>query len=237
MPRQTHNASFYRRTRTRFFGFFRAWALRIICLTWRKQLIGLAELDQRLLADEKMILVFWHGKYFSLLPLLSHRDACVFTSLSLRGDAIRDILERFGLRSVQLTDHGQEQSLELMRETLRHCNVAAIAVDGPLGPQHHVHHGAIQLASELGHVLVPVAVAGRPRRVIRQRWDQFEMPLFFARVCLVIGDTLVVPAGLSQGDYHEWEMRVHDALESIGAQAEHCVTPDALNQPPTDSRD
>ena len=237
MPRQTHNSSFCWRTRTRFFGFFRAWALRFICLTWRKQLIGLAELDQRLLAGEKMILVFWHGKYFSLLPLLSHRDACVFTSLSTRGDAIRDILERFGLRSVQLKDHGHEQSLELMRETLRHCNAAAIAVDGPLGPQHHVHRGAIQLASELGHVLVPVAVAGRPRRVIRRRWDHFEIPRFFARVCLVIGDSITVPAGLSKDDYQEWEMRVHDALESLGAQAEHCVTPGALTQPPTDSRD
>lgn len=220
MPQQTHSPSFVRRARTRFFGFFRAWTLRIICLTWRKQLIGLAELDQRLLAGEKMILVFWHGKYFSLLPLLSHRNACVFTSQSLRGDAIRDILERFGLRGVQLQDHGHERSMQVMRETLRHCTTAAIAVDGPLGPQHHVHRGAIQLASELGHVLVPVAVAGLPRRVIRRRWDQFEMPRLFARVCLIIGDSINVPTGLSREDCHEWELRVHDALEALGVQAE-----------------
>ena len=118
--------------------------------------------------------------------------------------------------------------MQVMRETLRHCTAAAIAVDGPLGPQHHVHHGAIQLASELGHVLVPVAVAGLPRRVIRRRWDQFEIPGLFARVCLIIGDPLIVPTGLSRKDYREWELRVHDALESLGAQAEQRVSPGAL---------
>ncbi len=227
MRQQAHKAFVFHRARTRFFGFFRAQALRLLCLTWRKQLIGLAELDQRLLAGEKMILVFWHGKYFTLLPLLRNRNACVFTSLSPRGDAISDMLDRFGHHGVQLMDHGREQSLELMRETLRHCNAAAIAVDGPLGPQHHVHRGAIQLASELGYVLVPASVAGRPRRVIQWRWDHFEMPVLFARVCLIIGDALRVPAGLSLDDIHDWELRVHDVLEALDVKAEQCVTHDA----------
>jgi hypothetical protein len=59
----------------------------------------------------------------------------------------------------------------------------------------------------------------------------------FARVCLIIGDPLSIPAGLSKEDYREWTLRVHDALETLGLQAEHCVNPGATNPVPTDNQD
>ncbi|NND90303.1 MAG: DUF374 domain-containing protein [Granulosicoccus sp.] len=200
-------------------GFLRALVLRLLCLSWRKQCIGLVKLDRRLVAGEKLMLVFWHGKYFALLPLLRNRKACVFTSQSRRGDLIRDVLERFGFSAVQLKDHGREQSLDRMRQALHQHAAAAIAVDGPLGPQHHVHQGAIQLASECGHRLVPASVASHPNFVIGSRWDQYELPLPFSRVCLVIGEPMEIPVQLLPQDMARWQSRVHDELEALGLAA------------------
>jgi lysophospholipid acyltransferase (LPLAT)-like uncharacterized protein len=204
-------------------GILRFWVLTALCFSWRKRFIGLERLDRQMAAGEKMIVVFWHGKYFALLPLLRNRNACVFTSLSARGDMIRDLLERLGYHSVQLKDHGRQDSLNRMRVALQHAQVAAMAVDGPLGPQHRVHHGAVELASEYGHRVVPISVAAWPKRTLTSRWDHFEIPYPFSRVCLVVGEPLTVPPQLSGRDIHHWQNAVHDSLEQLGIQAEQCA--------------
>jgi lysophospholipid acyltransferase (LPLAT)-like uncharacterized protein len=213
------NRSSVDKLRITFFGFFRAMALRMICATWRKHVSGLDALDLRLANKESLILVFWHGKYFTLLPLLRNRQACVFTSLSSRGDVILDILNRFGFIGVQLPNNGHENSLDMMRWALSDGKAAAIAVDGPLGPFHVVHRGAIQLASELGHRLVPASVASSPKRIISSRWDKFEMPRLFARVYLVIGEPITIPPDLDRQAVQWWAQLLHEKLESVDLQA------------------
>jgi lysophospholipid acyltransferase (LPLAT)-like uncharacterized protein len=140
--------------------------LRLISATWRKHYSGIDELDRRYDNDQKTIVVLWHGKYFTLLPLLRYRDACVFTSLSARGDVIVDLQKRLGFRGVQIPVSGHELSMDIMRQSLTVGTMAAIVVDGPLGPYHVVHHGAIQLASELDYAILPVSAFSTHKRVL-----------------------------------------------------------------------
>ena len=165
-------------------------------------------------------MVFWHDKYVALLPLLCGHRACVFTSLSARGDAIADLLLRFGYRPVQLPDFGGDVSLARMREALADGHAAAIAVDGPLGPRHEVHRGAVQLASALGRPIVPISLAVEPKRVLAARWDRLELPRLFARVRLVVGEPITVPPMLGgPDDVRHRSEQVHDALERLDAEA------------------
>jgi hypothetical protein len=101
-----------------------------------------------------------------------------------------------------------------MRQALTAHQAGGMAVDGPRGPYHVVKRGAIQLASELGFALLPVSVASRRKRVLRHRWDRMEIPRPFTRVCLVIGEALTVPAGLTRDEVEPWARRLHDALEA-----------------------
>lgn len=208
-----------RNFRIRLSGFFRAWALRIVCATWFKDIVGLDKLDQRIADGERLIVVLWHGKYFTLLPILRNRNAYVFTSMSSRGDIIANLLMQFGFVAVQIPDHGRDHSLYIMRKTLADGGTAVIAVDGPLGPFHVVHRGAVQLASELSHSIIPISVASSRKRVLSQRWDKFEMPRIFSRVCLVIGDPVHVPADLDSEALEAWISRVHMALDAVDMQA------------------
>ena len=218
-PASSYIHSQLRSFRIRVFGFFRAWALRIVCATWFKDIVGLEKLDQRIAEGERLIVVLWHGKYFTLLPILRNRNAHVFTSLSSRGDAIANLLTQFGFVAVQIPDHGRDRSLDIMRKALVGGGVAVIAVDGPLGPYHVVHRGAVQLASELGHSIIPISVAASRKRVLSERWDKFEMPRIFSRVCLVIGDPIHVPADLDKEALETWVSRVHFALDAVDTQA------------------
>lgn len=218
------SASGYKHSRWRslricVFGFIRAWALRIICATWFKDIVGLDKLDQRIADGERLIVVLWHGKYFTLLPILRKRNAYVFTSLSSRGDAIANLLKQFGFNAVQIPDHGRDRSLDIMRRTLAGGGSAVIAVDGPLGPFHVVHRGAVQLASELGHLIIPISAAASRKRLLSKRWDRFEMPRLFSRVCLVIGEPVHVPPDLGPRDMENWITQVKTALEVVDRQA------------------
>lgn len=205
-------------------GVWRAWLLRLACASWRKQCSGLDDLDRRLAAKEPLILVFWHAKYLCLLPLLRKRRAVVFTSKSSRGDIIRSVLERFGYRACQLPDHGGDQSLKLMSEVLADGSSGAIAVDGPLGPRHVVHRGAIQLASDLGHALIPASVAICPRHEVSTRWDSLALPYPFSRVCLVIGEPIRVPRGIEGQAIACWSAKVGAALDEVDDRATRCLS-------------
>ena len=219
LPASSYKHSQFRNFRIRVLGFFRAWALRIVCATWFKDIIGLDKLDQRIAEGERLIVVLWHGKYFTLLPILRNRNAYVFTSLTSRGDVIANLLRQFGFVAVQIPDHGRDRSLNIMRKALAGGGTAVIAVDGPLGPFHVVHRGAVQLASELGHSIIPISVAASRKRILSERWDKFEMPRIFSRISLVIGDPIHIPADLDQEAIETWISQVHIALDSVDLQA------------------
>lgn len=208
----------------RILGFVGAWFLRLLNATWHVDGEGLERLDR--LSDEggHALATFWHGKYIPLFTLLRGRRACVFTSQSFRGQVISEICRQFGYDCVQLPRHGGVRPLELMRRTLTSYRFGGIAVDGPLGPYHVVKPGAIELASSLGFVLLPVSTASRRRRIFLQRWDQMELPWFFTQVALVIGEPLYIPPDLNNQDLPFWESQLHQSLIDVDRRANELVS-------------
>ena len=209
--------------RSRFLGWLWAAALRLQALTWRKQLVGLERFAALRSAGNRVIVLFWHGKYIPLFALVRVPGACIFTSRSFRGDVISEVSRRFDLSAVEIPDHGGEASLELMRAAVAESQVAVIAVDGPLGPYHSVKRGAIELASELGSMLLPLAVASRRKRIATSRWDRREVPRLFTTVRVEVGEPISVPRGLDESSIDAWSERVRVALEALDARAERAV--------------
>ncbi|MFQ5755398.1 MAG: lysophospholipid acyltransferase family protein [Acidiferrobacterales bacterium] len=208
------------RLQARVLGLIWAWVLRLQAATWRIEVEGLDRLDRMISRDQRFLLTFWHGKYLPLFALLRDHNACVFASDSPRGDVLAEISRRFGYACMQIPDHARDRSLDLMRETLPHHRAGAIAVDGPLGPHHVVHRGAIQLASELGLVVLPASVAARRKRVRKQRWDRMEVPHLFTRVYLVVGNPIIIPSDVAPDDIAGWANQLRDALEAVDRRAE-----------------
>lgn len=206
--------------RARILGRIGAWFLRLAAASWRVEVEGLDRFNRMFARGDRFLLTFWHGKYIPLFPQFPDHRICVFSSESLRGDVIAEVCRQFGYECVQIPDHGRDRSLDLMRKVLADYIAGAIAVDGPLGPYHVVHRGAIQLASELGFVLLPTSVVSRGKRVRADRWDRMELPRLFTRVYLVIGEPINVPVGLTPKEVADWVRRLHDAIEAVDRRAE-----------------
>jgi lysophospholipid acyltransferase (LPLAT)-like uncharacterized protein len=202
----------------------RAWLfcaiLGLLHRSWRREAAGLDRLDGLIEEGERVLVTFWHGKYLPLFTMLQGRQGCTFSSRSLRGEVIREICRRFGYECLAIPEHAGDQALSLMLEALQGKQLAALAPDGPRGPRHAVKRGALQLASELGMVLLPVSFASRRPWIMTRRWDRMELPLPFTRVCLVVGAPIRLPAGLSLEDIEEWRLRLREGLEKATALAE-----------------
>ncbi len=205
--------------RVRILGLLGAWFLRLQRATWRVEIEGLERMDEMHGAGERVLVAFWHGRYFPLFTLLRGRKALVFTTDSFRGRVISEIGRRFGYTCILLPRHKGVRLLDFMRTTLASQYTAALAVDGPLGPYHVVKSGAIELASTLGFALVPTTAASRRKHVMARRWDRMEVPGLFSRVALVIGEPLKIPSDLSRKDIPIWQGRLREALEAAEKRA------------------
>lgn len=209
--------------RTRLIARLWTTAFRLQLATWRKEVHDLDRLDDRMARGQPVLVAFWHGKYTPLFALLRGRKAVAFTSLSFRGAVIGEICRRFGYRPVQLPDHGRDESLERMRRELRTATTCGIAVDGPLGPYHVVKRGPVQLASDLGFVVLPMTFAARRSRIAADRWDRMEVPSLFTRVVFLVGEPLQVPKDLDPDGVQQWCTRVRYALEALDIRAAELV--------------
>jgi len=177
-------------------------------------------LSQFLKDGDGIILVFWHGKFLPLFALLKDQDATVFTSNSFRGRIISQVCHKFGHNPSLLPPYGQGNAFRHFLKVLKTTKIGAFAVDGPLGPQHKVQPGTIKMASSLGYLIVPVSMACDPKHVMSKRWDKRELPHWRAKMSLIIGDPIKVPAGLRGQKLAEWCERVANAINKVDQQAE-----------------
>ena len=68
-----------------------------------------------------------------------------------------------------------------------------IVVDGPLGPPDRPKPGILWWARETGRGIVPLGAASRPALVFRRSWSGVYLPPPFARIRVVVAETLRVP--------------------------------------------
>lgn len=197
-----------------------SWTLRLQCLSWKAHIQGREHIDRLYNTKKRFLFCFWHGKYVPIFPLLEGYNACVISSQSVRGSIIAEICRNFGYQSAQIPDQPRRDSLKLIHEILSDVQAVATAMDGPLGPFHHVKFGMIRAASFLGFDLLPVSVSGRRKIVLSKRWDRMELPLPFTRVCLVFGNPIRVPPDLNHAQVQQLADRLARTITGLGDRAE-----------------
>jgi lysophospholipid acyltransferase (LPLAT)-like uncharacterized protein len=89
------------------------------------------------------------------------------------------------------TRGGSRAVLEILRDKKSDVTIA-ITPDGPRGPRHHFHEGAVYLASRTGLPVFPVAVSFQHFGRL-PTWDQFVVPRPFTRTIVRLGEAVRVP--------------------------------------------
>jgi lysophospholipid acyltransferase (LPLAT)-like uncharacterized protein len=169
----------------------------------------------------------WHGRIL-LVPWLSvrlggprgARPISVLASRSRDGEIVARFARSFGLRVVRgSSSTAGAAALRGLVAALASGQDVAVVPDGPRGPRHRLQPGVVALAMLSGAPVVPLAVACRPARRLAS-WDEFLVPLPFARCQVVIGE----PRQLSRGvDREQARAELERALADVTRLADRAV--------------
>ena len=144
-----------------------------------------------------LIFVFWHCHIFFLVYHFRNSGAYPLISLSSDGELIARTATRFGLNPVRGSSSrgGARAFLDLKKLLQENSGPLLITADGPRGPAREVKPGTIQLAARTGAAVIPVSWRASRAWTAQRSWDQFMIPLPFAKIHCAYGEPLFFPPG------------------------------------------
>lgn len=170
-----------------------------------------------------VIYCIWHNR-LALSMFIYHRwtrkkrpanGLVALISASKDGGLLADILRQFGVKAVRGSSsrRGNQALLEATTSAEQGYNIA-ITPDGPRGPKYKIQPGIIALAQLTGLPIVPVAAYISPK-ICTKSWDQFQIPLPFARCEIEFGKSISVPRDASEEDRERLRMELEQALSAM----------------------
>jgi len=203
------------------------WVLRILVSVIGSTLCWRIEDPSGLLThtpQRSCIFAFWHNRIF-LMPYLfrkhwhsRQRDrVVVLVSASKDGEKLAGVLSKFDLICVR--GSSSRRGKEALRELTSLVNDgydAGITPDGPRGPKYHCHDGVISLARITQAPIIPVSY-DVSRKITVNSWDNFMVPLPFARATLRIGSPMIVAADASDEQHEQKRLELENVLKSLSA--------------------
>lgn len=176
-----------------------AWAVRGLAATLRLQVVGIDPLRELWRGDRPLIYAVWHGRILMvpwanarLRRAAGARPVTVLASRSRDGELVSAFVRRFGLATVRgSSSRAGASGLRQLARAVSAGHDVAVVPDGPRGPRLTLQPGVVTLAVLTGALVVPLAFAARPARRLRS-WDEFLVPLPFARGVLAFGEPLAL---------------------------------------------
>jgi lysophospholipid acyltransferase (LPLAT)-like uncharacterized protein len=195
-------------------------------LTWRIRETGRSHYDRAIASGRAPVIAFLHGRAFMLLDTISgRRHRCWFSmcSTSLDGDAMARLEERLGFDVVRGSSGrgGLQAIVDIIRAVRDKPGAGAcLAVDGSRGPRGYAQGGIISLAQRTGGIVIPVTVSASSAWIFRKAWDRTLLAKPFARIEVVFGELLDVPAKLKAPEFERLRAELEARLVALQASAD-----------------
>jgi len=202
--------------------------VRALGATLRLRVVGAEPLVPFWAAGRPLIYAVWHGRILltpwanaRLRRTRGARPVAVLASRARDGEVVARYVGRFGLDVVRgSSSRGGSAGLRGLVAAIGAGQDVAVVPDGPRGPRGRLQPGVVALASLSGAPIVPMAVACRPARQF-DSWDEFQVPLPFARCAVVFGDPRAVPR---DADREQARADLERALDAVTAAADRAVS-------------
>lgn len=167
--------------------------LRHLSKSWKVETLGSEHFDEAY-AQRGMLATLWHGRMIVPITAQAGKGICVLVSPSADGQLVPPILAQFGYKWVLgSSNKNPARAVREMLERLQAGGRIVITPDGPRGPRHAVNPGPAWMARETGFPILPCGTA-TDRAWRMNTWDHFTIPKWRARVVVVYGEPLYVPA-------------------------------------------
>jgi lysophospholipid acyltransferase (LPLAT)-like uncharacterized protein len=194
--------------------------------SWRIRETGREHFDRAVASGRGTVVAFLHGRSFMLLNTIRGRKRGRWLSMcskSLDGDGMTKLEQWLGLRVIRGSSgqDGLQALVDMIRVMRDEPGMGAcLAVDGSRGPRGVVQGGIISLAQRTGGLIIPVTVSPRPAWIFRKAWDRTMIAKPFARIDVVYGEPIEVPAKLKAPETAALRLAVEERLIALQAQAD-----------------
>jgi lysophospholipid acyltransferase (LPLAT)-like uncharacterized protein len=204
--------------------------------TYRVEKVIGSEVVEQILADKEQVYApcYWHQHHVlcsSLLRQWIRRGfrACFLVSASVDGEVPARIARSWGADVIRGSAN-QTGALVLrdMQQMMKRGISIVTTADGPNGPKYEFKSGAVLMARIGAAPLVPLACAA-DRAWYLDRWDNFMIPLPFARVVYAIGEPITVPSDTPVNAMEEFRVRMEDATNSLMQQSNEALVRNGNN--------
>jgi lysophospholipid acyltransferase (LPLAT)-like uncharacterized protein len=190
-------------------------------LRWRVE--GLHHYDAIVASGRQPVMAFWHGRILPATFYFRRRGIVVITSENFDGEWIARIIERFGYGTARgSSSRGGVKALSQLRRELAAGRPAGFTLDGPRGPARVAHPGAVWLAGDTGHPLLPFHLESSSAWTLRS-WDRTQIPKPFSTVALVVGEPITVAGGLDRDQIDAVRATLERALGALEERARALV--------------
>jgi len=205
-----------------------ALAVRALGVTLAFTAAGLEPLRPLWAAGRPLIYAIWHGRIL-MAPWVSERlrrsdgarPVRVLASRSRDGELVTRFVRRFGLDAARgSSSRGGAPGFRALTRTLKGGADVVVVPDGPRGPSCRLQPGVVALAALTGAPVVPMGIAARPARRLGT-WDEFLVPLPFARCSVVFGPAASIARG---ADREQARADLERALDDATAAADRMVS-------------
>jgi lysophospholipid acyltransferase (LPLAT)-like uncharacterized protein len=205
-----------------------ALAVRALGVTLAFTAAGLEPLRPLWAAGRPLIYAIWHGRIL-MAPWVSERlrrsdgarPVRVLASRSRDGELVTRFVRRFGLDAARgSSSRGGAPGFRALTRTLEGGADVVVVPDGPRGPSRRLQPGVVALAALTGAPVVPMGIAARPARRLGT-WDEFLVPLPFARCSVVFGPAASIARG---ADREQARADLERALDDATAAADRMVS-------------
>ncbi len=169
------------------------------------------------------IFCIWHNRLGLSMFLYRQRAGltgpprilAALVSASKDGAFLTAVLQSFGVQAVRGSSsrRGHQALLEIVSVAQKGLDVA-ITPDGPRGPKYSVQDGILATAQITGHPIVPVNFSISHKITLRS-WDQFQIPLPFARCLIHVGKPIRIPRNLPESAKEQFRNHLQKAMLDI----------------------
>ncbi|TDO92156.1 hypothetical protein DFR79_10764 [Halanaerobium saccharolyticum] len=144
---------------------------------------------------EKFVVFIWHGDSYCYYPFLKGKQLNIVTTKNKRGGVVSRISKHFGYDVIRLPDlaGGGNYIFQLKSQINKKNNAnLVLSVDGPTGPEHEIKDFALIMALFSKRKIVPLTIKAKHSLTLKNRWDNFKIPLPFNEINIRVNDSFEV---------------------------------------------